>query len=77
MRIEIARDVNALGTVRYDVHAAGRSTHGFRRSPAEARQAAVEDGGLMYLCGRAEREEEPTPERKPLPRRMREKRGAE
>jgi hypothetical protein len=77
MHIEIARDLNALGTIRYDVSAAGRTTHGFRRTHNEARQAAVDDGGFMYLCGRAEREEEPVAERKPIPRRLREKRGTE
>jgi hypothetical protein len=77
MHIEIARDLNALGTIRYDVSAAGRTTHGFRRTANEARQAAQEDGGYMYLFARAEREEEPVAERKPLPRRLREKRGSE
>jgi hypothetical protein len=77
MHIEIAKEPNILGTIRYDVSAAGRTTHGFRRTHGEARAAAQEDGGYMYLFARAEREEEPAAEGKPLPRRLREKRGSE
>lgn len=77
MHIEIARAPNSLGTYRYDVSAAGRSTHGFRNTPGAAREAAQEDGGFMYICGRAEREEEPEKLglEKAMPRRLREKPG--
>ena len=49
MHIEVSQRPNNLGTYRYDVRAAGRSTHGFRTSPGAARDAAQEDGGFMYL----------------------------
>ena len=75
MHIEIARAPNSLGTYRYDVRAAGRSTYGFRQSPGATREAAQEDGGFMYLCGRAEREDTTEVEGKAMPRRLREKPG--
>jgi len=77
MHIEIARAPNTLGTFRYDVRAAGRSTHGFRTTPAAARDAAQEDGGFLYLSGRSEQVDDAVPEGKPVPRRLREKPGRE
>lgn len=71
MYIEVNQKPNSLGTHRYDVRAAGRWTHGFRRTVGEAQQAAREDGQLLYLCGRAEREDAPEAVAKPLPRRLR------
>ena len=76
MHIEIARAPNSLGTYRYDVRAAGRSTYGFRQSPGATREAAQEDGGFMYLCGRSEQADtNEALEQKALPRRLREKPG--
>jgi hypothetical protein len=76
MHIEIARAPNILGTYRYDVRAAGRVTHGFRTTQGAARDAAQEDGGFMYLCGRSEQADtNEALEQKALPRRLREKPG--
>jgi hypothetical protein len=48
MHITVSAKPNALGTYRYDVRAAGRSTYGFRTTESAAQQAAREDGSLLY-----------------------------
>jgi hypothetical protein len=58
MHITVSAKPNALGTYRYDVRAAGRSTYGFRTTESAAQQAAREDGSLLYLAGSSDRAEE-------------------
>lgn len=70
MHITIAEKPNALGSYRYDVRANGRSTHGYRPNPAEARKAATEDGNLMYMAGREPEDDLPDAT---VPKRLRRK----
>lgn len=58
MGIEVARQPTSIGTYRYDAFGAGRRTHGFRRSPEAARDAAREDEGLLFEAGRCSQRQE-------------------
>lgn len=73
MYITVSEKPNALGTYRYDVRAAGRSTFGFRTTVNDARQAAKEDGSLLYLAASGDRAEEDRAEKESR-RRTREER---
>lgn len=69
MNISVAEQPNSLNTFRYDVRMRGRSTHGFRRTPSEARSAAQEDANMLALCANVERQQEEREERDDRPTR--------
>lgn len=56
--IDVATKPNSIGNFRYDVRAAGRSTHGFRPTPQAAREAGREDQELLFFAARSERVDE-------------------
>jgi len=74
MAIDIATKPNALDTYRYDVRVRRSESHGYRRTPGLAAEAAREDQSLMYLCARVETEEPEAETGKPRVRQERRER---